>query len=40
MNKKQEDFKIWCKIVIMIEKGEHNTEKGLNEIREMRENMN
>ena len=40
MNKKQEDFQIWCKIVIMIEKGEHNTEKGLNEIREMRENMN
>ncbi len=40
MNKKQQDFIIWCKIVTMIEKGEHQTNDGLNKIREMREKMN
>lgn len=40
MNRKQQEFiSIWCKIVTMIENGEHKTNIGLNKIRIMRENM-
>jgi hypothetical protein len=39
MNIKQKRFIIWCEIVNMIKNKEHITEKGLQKIRDMRDNM-
>ncbi len=39
MNQKERSFKIWCDIIKMIENKEHLTQKGLNNIRIMRESM-
>lgn len=38
-NNKQDSFITWCEIIKKIENKEHQTEKGLNEIRILRENM-
>jgi hypothetical protein len=39
MNRKQQEFIIWCDIINMIENGEHLTEEGLDKIRKMRIKM-
>lgn len=39
MNIKNKGFLIWCEIIGLIIKGEHQTQKGLNKIRDMREQM-